>query len=43
MARINTINLYLNYDSSLAKCINFADLICLCLTDKSVLNGDLTM
>ena len=43
MMRNSIINLYLNYDSSFAKKDCFAYLICLCLANKRVLNGDLTM
>ena len=43
MAIINKIKFYSNYDCSFAKCIFFADLICMCLNDKMRLNGDLTM
>ena len=43
MMRINNINLYLNYDSSLAKCTDFACFICSCLIDEKALNGSLTM
>ena len=42
MVRINTIDLYLNYDSIFAKRINFANIICMCLADEMVINGDLT-
>ena len=42
MMRNNHINLYLNYDSSLDKCANFACFICPCLI-KEKINGSLTM
>lgn len=34
MMRTKDINLYLNYDSSMAKCDTFACLICSCLIEK---------
>ena len=42
--RVNDINLYLNYDSSFAKCFDFVCFIPCCLIDKKVkINGDLTI
>ena len=43
MARNNCANLYLDYDCSLAKRIDFADIICLLIKAKNARNGNLTM
>ena len=40
MMQIKDINLYLNYDSSMAKCAKFACLISACLIKKT--KGSLT-
>ena len=40
MMQIKNINLYLNYDSSIAKCAKFACLISSCLV--KMINGSLT-
>lgn len=42
MMRKKIINLYLNYDSSLAKCASFTCLDLLCMIMKNELNGNPT-